>query len=44
VHEGKIKIIGVLPSTHLPYKRILVYEENGISNVPGIQEVFYKKV
>jgi hypothetical protein len=44
VHEGRIKIIGILPSTHLPYKRIVVYEENGISNVPGIQEICYKKV
>ena len=43
VHENQIEIIGVLPSTHLPYKRIVVYKENGISNVPDVSEIQYKR-
>lgn len=35
-HAGQIKIIGVFPSTKLPYARTLVFEENGKSNAPGI--------
>ena len=33
VHTGKIKIIGVFPSTKLPNKRTLVYEVDGIKNL-----------
>jgi hypothetical protein len=32
-HSGKLKIIGVYPSTKLPNKRTLVYELNGIKNI-----------
>jgi hypothetical protein len=33
VHCGRIKIIGIFPSTQLPNKRTLVYEFDGIKNV-----------
>lgn len=39
-HSGFIRIIGAFPSTQLPYKRTLVYEINGVSNVPGISEPY----
>lgn len=32
-HSGKLKIIGVYPSTKLPNKRTLVYELNGVKNI-----------
>ena len=32
-HSGKLRIIGVFPSTKLPNKRTLVYELNGKKNV-----------
>jgi len=32
-HAGKLKIIGVYPSTKLPNKRTLVYELNGVKNI-----------
>lgn len=35
-HTGRLKIIGVFPSTKLPNKRTLVYELDGKSNVEGI--------
>lgn len=38
----QIKVIGVFPSTKLPYKRTLVYEENGKSNAPGLVAPPYK--
>jgi hypothetical protein len=41
VHAGEIKIIGLYPSTKLPYKRTLIFERSGISNVPGITEPYY---
>ena len=41
VHSGKIKIIGVYPST-AKYGRKLIYELDGVPNVPGISEPFYK--
>lgn len=41
VHAGKLKIIGPYPSTH-NNGRILVYELNGISNVPGITKPYYQ--
>lgn len=43
VHADEIKIIGVFPATKLPYKRILVHEINGISNVPGIEKTYYQR-
>ena len=33
VHSGRLKIIGVYPSTKLPNKRTLVYELDGIKNI-----------
>lgn len=33
VHHGKLKIIGVFPSTKLPNARTLVYELNGVKNL-----------
>lgn len=41
VHSGEIKIIGLYPSTKLPYERTLIFEKGGISNVPGINEPYY---
>ena len=41
VHDGQIKIIGLYPSTQLPYHRTLVYEQDGVSNVPDIKDQYY---
>lgn len=41
VHDGQIRIVGIYPSTKLPYARTLVYEIDGVSNVPGIQDPYY---
>lgn len=35
-HTGRLKIIGVYPSTKLPNKRILIYELDGKRNIEGI--------
>jgi 5-methylcytosine-specific restriction endonuclease McrA len=40
VHAEQIRIIGTFPSTQLPYKRTLVYEENGVSNLPGVTDPY----
>jgi hypothetical protein len=40
VHANTIKIIGVYPSTKPPYGRFLVFEENGISNLPGVKDPY----
>jgi hypothetical protein len=31
--HNDIKVIGVIPSTKMPYGRTLIYEENGIRNI-----------
>lgn len=36
VHSGRLKIIGVFPSTKLPNKRSLIYELDGVRNIEGI--------
>lgn len=36
VHSGRLKIVGVFPSTKLPNKRTLIYELDGKRNVEGI--------
>lgn len=36
VHSGRIKIIGVYPSTKLPNNRTLIYELDGKRNIEGI--------
>ena len=41
VHAGEIKIIGVFPSTKPPMGRTLVFEVNGIANIPGITEAYF---
>jgi len=38
LHCGRLKIIGVFPSTKLPNGRTLVYELDGIRNIEGIDE------
>ena len=38
VHSGRLKIIGVFPSTRLPNKRVLVYELDGKRNIEDIDE------
>jgi hypothetical protein len=35
-HTGRLKIIGVYPSTRLPNKRTLIYELDGKRNIEGI--------
>jgi hypothetical protein len=42
VHAKEIDIIGLFPSTKAPYGRTLVYERNGESNLPGVEEPPYK--
>lgn len=41
VHAGQIKIVGVYPSTQLPYGRTIIYEKDGVSNLPGIDEPYF---
>lgn len=41
-HSGRLKIIGVYPSTRLPNKRILVYELDGKKNIENITEPYVK--
>jgi hypothetical protein len=41
-HAGQINIIGVFSSTKLPYKRTLVFEENGKCNVPDLASIPFK--
>lgn len=40
VHSGRLKIIGLYPSTKLPNKRTLVYELDGKRNVEGIDSPY----
>jgi len=35
-HTGRLKIIGVYPSTQLPNRRTLIYELDGKRNIEGI--------
>lgn len=39
VHSGKLKIIGVFPST-AKFGRTLIYELDGISNIEGISKPY----
>lgn len=39
-HSGRLKIIGVYPSTKLPNKRTLVYELDGKKNIESISEPY----
>ena len=32
-HLGNLKVIGIIPSTKMPYGRTLIYEENGMRNI-----------
>jgi hypothetical protein len=41
-HTGRLKIIGVYPSTQLPNKRTLIYELDGKRNIEGIDEPYVK--
>lgn len=38
VHGGEIEIIGVFSSSRPPNGRTLVFKENGICNVPGMEK------
>lgn len=40
-HSGRLKIIGVYPSTGRN-GRTLIYRLDGITNVPGIDEAYFK--
>ncbi len=44
IHGDIVKVVGLFNSTKLPYKRTLVYIENGICNVPGMEneKSYYK--
>lgn len=44
VHSGRLKIIGVYPSTQLPNNRTLIYELDGKRNIEDIDVpyVFFK--
>jgi hypothetical protein len=42
IHAKQISIIGLFPSTKLPYKRTLVFEENGKSNAPQLTDPPFK--
>lgn len=44
VHEGVINIKGILPSTILPYRRVVVYEENGKCNVENVDDILYHRI
>ena len=39
-HTGRLRIIGLYPSTKLPNKRVLVYELDGKRNIEGIDEPY----
>lgn len=43
-HTGRLKIIGVYPSTKLPNRRILVYELDGRRNIEGIDKPYVEFV
>jgi len=40
LHNGRLKIIGVFPSTRLPNHRTLVYELDGKRNIEGIESPY----
>ena len=44
LHTGRLKIIGIYPSTKMPNKRTMIYELDGIRNIYGIDEpyIIYK--
>lgn len=42
IHHGNIEVIGLYPSTKLPYKRVLVYKVDGVCNIPGLEEPYCK--
>lgn len=42
VHSGRLKIVGVYPSTTLPNGRTLVYELDGKKNIEGINQPYVK--
>lgn len=39
-HSGRLKIIGVYPSTQLPNGRTLIYELDGKKNIEGIDRPY----
>ncbi len=39
-HSGRLKIIGVYPSTQLPNGRTLIYELDGKRNIEGIDKPY----
>ena len=40
-HSNRLEIIGVYPST-AKYGRLLVYKIDGVPNIPGIEEPYFK--
>ena len=42
IHFKKIKIIGIYPSTKLPYGRTVIYELDGKQNIPNINVPYFQ--
>lgn len=42
IHHGTLEVIGIFPSTKKPYGRTLVYKVDGVCNIPGLEEPYYK--
>ena len=42
VHSGEIEVVGIYPSTQLPYKRTLIYKRGGKCNVEGIEGPYFE--
>lgn len=42
IHSGLVKVIGVFPSTRPPLGRTVVFEVNGKSNFPELDEAYFK--
>ena len=42
LHAGEIIIIGVYPSTKFPNNRTVIYKDNGVPNIEGIEQPYIK--
>lgn len=41
VHDNQIIVVGIYPSTKLPYGRTVIFETNGTSNCPEISTPYF---
>lgn len=39
IHAGTIEVLGLIPSTQIPYGRSLLYSVGGIKNIPDIEPI-----